>query len=181
MKRVRNSRVVASIAVVGILLLLPLLLLPFGDAAPAAAATGGGTGGCTRSCGNIDIPYPFGVEPGCYHAAGFDLTCDRSHRPPKLFLGGGAVQVLEISVPNATVRINSSSIMDFGVDDGGGGRRTVNTTWGVSFPYYLSEKTNMLLAEGCYIQVDLRGGVQNNLIGSCTAICPSDDKGSAIA
>jgi hypothetical protein len=36
----------------------------------------------------------------------------------------------------------------------------------------------MLHAQGCNIQVDLRGGVQNNLIGSCTAMCssPSDDR-----
>ncbi|CAO2162860.1 unnamed protein product [Urochloa humidicola] len=48
-----------------------LLLPPFADAAATAPGSS-----CTRSCGNITIPYPFGVEPGCYHdAGGFNLTC----------------------------------------------------------------------------------------------------------
>ncbi|KAL6644585.1 hypothetical protein ACP70R_016193 [Stipagrostis hirtigluma subsp. patula] len=38
----------------------------------------------------------------------FNLTCDHSYRPPRLFIGDGTVQVLKISVPNSTVRINSS-------------------------------------------------------------------------
>ena len=88
-----------------------LLLLPFGRAAPAAAATELGSN-CTRECGGIKIPYPFGVEPGCFHATGFNLTCNRSYQPSKLFLGDGAVhhQVLEISLHNATVRKKSSSV-----------------------------------------------------------------------
>ncbi|KAI4993438.1 hypothetical protein ZWY2020_007751 [Hordeum vulgare] len=32
------------------------------------------------------------------------------HRPPKLFLGDGTVEVLEISIPTDTVRVNSRSI-----------------------------------------------------------------------
>ena len=88
-------------AVVATLLMVPA----FGGAeVPAATAGTGGLGRsnyCTRSCGNISIPYPFGIETGCYHATGFNLTCNHS----KLFLGDGTVQVLHISVENSTVRI----------------------------------------------------------------------------
>jgi len=48
---------------------------------------------CSTHCGNISISYPFGIEPGCYHL-GFNLSCDHSHNPPKLFLGDGTVEVL---------------------------------------------------------------------------------------
>ncbi|GJN03904.1 hypothetical protein PR202_ga21399 [Eleusine coracana subsp. coracana] len=77
-----------------------------GGAASASAAIGPGSN-CTRSCGDIDIPYPFGVEPGCYHAAGFNLTCNHTYQPPMLFLGDGTVQVLEISVANGTTSMNA--------------------------------------------------------------------------
>ena len=115
--------VVAFAAVVAALLLPPP---PFGGGAPAAAAaTGPGAAAtnCTSSCGNISVPYPFGIEPGCYHATWFNLTCDLSLQPPKLFLGDGTVQVqvLEISAPNATVRINSSRV-EFARRGGGDGR-----------------------------------------------------------
>jgi len=153
-----------------------LMHRPFGDAAPAAAPTSV-AGNCTRSCGNISIPYPFGVELGCYHATGFNLTCNHSSDQPKLFLGDGTVQVLDISVENSTVRINSTAVQ-FRYDDGGG--RTTNSstsTWGLGLPrngpYFLSESTSMLQVMGCDIQVSIQGGVNNSLVSSCTAICPS--------
>ncbi|TVU05269.1 hypothetical protein EJB05_48427, partial [Eragrostis curvula] len=40
----------------------------------------------------------------------FNLTCDNSYWPPKLFLGDGTVEVLEISAPSSTVSINSSFV-----------------------------------------------------------------------
>jgi hypothetical protein len=54
-------------------------------------------------------PYPFGIEPGCYHGTGFNLTCKQHshHQPPKLFLGDGTMQVLDISVEHSTVRIST--------------------------------------------------------------------------
>ncbi|PWZ10177.1 Wall-associated receptor kinase 1 [Zea mays] len=73
--------------------------------------------GCRSRCGNMSIPYPFGVEAGCY-LPGFNVTCRRRNgdgpaaaaaADELLFLGDGTVQVLEISIPNATVLINSSA------------------------------------------------------------------------
>ncbi|KAF8758096.1 hypothetical protein HU200_010761 [Digitaria exilis] len=103
----------AAVATIATLLMLPSSI---GGAAPAAAAATGPEGSiinCTTSCGNISIQYPFGIEPGCYHGPGFNLTCRNdaaSHahghrRLPKLFLGDGTVQVLDISVEDSTVRI----------------------------------------------------------------------------
>ncbi|CAO2202413.1 unnamed protein product [Urochloa humidicola] len=152
---VGNRRVVALVAAV----VSTTLLLPppsFGDAAPAAAATlFPNISSCTRRCGSVSIPNPFGVEPGCYHAAGgFNLTCNQQlENPPKLFLGDGTVQVLEISVPHNTVRINSTRV-DFPDDDANG--ITPNRTWGDSLPqrgpYFLSESVSMVQAIGCGIQ-----------------------------
>ncbi|XP_066351782.1 wall-associated receptor kinase 2-like [Miscanthus floridulus] len=169
-------RVIVSFAVVATLLMHPP---SFGGAVPAAAATGV-AGNCTSSCGNISILYPFGVELGCYHAIGFNLTCNHSSDQPKLFLGDGTVQVLDISVENSTVRINSTAVQ-FQYDDGSG--RTTNSrtsTWGLGLPrngpYFLSESTSMLQVIGCDIQV-IQGGVNNSLVSSCTAICPSIEAG----
>jgi hypothetical protein len=154
--------------------LLSLILQPFDAKATATAATTWPAGSnCTRWCGNIEIPYPFGIEPGCFHAPSFNLTCTNSE-PPELFLGDGTVQVLEISVPTATVRINTSIVELSGRGDRG---LPMSGTWGAGIPqdgtYFLSEENSILRATGCDVEVDIRGGDRNQLIASCSAICPS--------
>ncbi|CAO2163639.1 unnamed protein product [Urochloa humidicola] len=41
--------------------------------------------GCPEKCGNISIPFPFGLMPGCFRD-GFEITCDHSFDPPRAFL-----------------------------------------------------------------------------------------------
>jgi hypothetical protein len=79
----RALRFTAAAAAASVVL---LLLPPFIITAAAAGSAGRGRSNCTRSCGNISIPYPFGIEPGCHIEGedGFNLTCDHSHHLPKL-------------------------------------------------------------------------------------------------
>jgi len=44
--------------------------------------------GCPDKCGNISIPFPFGMKPGCF-LDGFQVTCDHSFQPPRAFLDDG--------------------------------------------------------------------------------------------
>nr|CAB3502578.1 unnamed protein product [Digitaria exilis] len=153
------------------------MLPPFIGSAPAAAATGLGSS-CTRSCGNVSIPYPFGVEPGCYHdVAGFNLTCNHSYHPPMLFLGDD-LQVLEISIPTATVRISVSMRLTNYSDN-----RSANKTWGIAlpqrgpYPYFLSSSYdyNMIPSFGCSYDP-----YNNESIASCTALSPTNNEGLVV-
>ncbi|XP_047085697.1 wall-associated receptor kinase 1-like [Lolium rigidum] len=40
---------------------------------------------CLAECGNKSIPYPFGTGTGCF-LPGFEVTCDQTVFPPRLFL-----------------------------------------------------------------------------------------------
>jgi hypothetical protein len=42
---------------------------------------------CSRTCGNVKIPFPFGVEPDCY-LSGFQILCNKTFHPPRPFLQG---------------------------------------------------------------------------------------------
>jgi hypothetical protein len=64
--------------------------------------------GCPEACGSVTVPYPFGFRQGCFHA-GFNLSCDETHHPPKLFLGDG-VEVDDISLAGGTVRVQSKIV-----------------------------------------------------------------------
>jgi hypothetical protein len=109
------------------------------------------------------------VEPGCYHDGGFNLTCDRSYSPPQLYLGDGTVHVLDIDLPNGTVRVNSNTINLYNSDTNGTWRAG-GPGYAADRPYFLAGGQNNLLAVGCNVQVVLLGE-NGTLVSSCTPFC----------
>ncbi|RCV27026.1 hypothetical protein SETIT_5G292600v2 [Setaria italica] len=90
---------------------LRLLLCLAVSVAPRAASQQ--PPGCRRQCGNVTIPYPFGIGVGCHRgsaAGGFRLRCDDARRPPRLTVAGYGHEVAAISLPTAeaTVLLNAS-------------------------------------------------------------------------
>ncbi|CAK9139995.1 unnamed protein product [Ilex paraguariensis] len=58
---------------------------------------------CQRQCGNITVPYPFGIGTGCAIDSWLEINCNTSFNPPKPFIGG--VEVRDIS--DSQVRITN--------------------------------------------------------------------------
>jgi len=115
-------------------------------------------GNCTTICGDVIVPYPFGITAGCSLPGGYNLTCDTSHTPPRLFLGDGTLQVVGISLENSTVRVVGPSIPILeSLRDG----YMANGTWGGrgwglhNGPFVLSEEYNGLVVLGCQVSAQL--------------------------
>jgi hypothetical protein len=153
-----------------VLFVAALMPPQLGAVTPAA-----GRSNCTTHCGNISIPYPFGVEPGCYLGGGFNLSCNQSTDPPSLSLGDGTVDVLEIDLPKGTVSISNGFLsLHLGYQDSTGNGTWIAGEFGdtVDPPYhFLPKQRKNSLAIGCDVQVLL---MQENdtLASSCTPFFP---------
>ncbi|CAL5022673.1 unnamed protein product [Urochloa decumbens] len=103
----------SAMAVLFAIAMMRLLHLLTGAAAVAvllsvdtSAASASSPPQSASRCGNISVPYPFGVGAGSHHHD-FNLVCNETYDPPKLFIGDTGVEVLEISVQDGTVHIDS--------------------------------------------------------------------------
>ncbi|KAL6654794.1 hypothetical protein ACP70R_008259 [Stipagrostis hirtigluma subsp. patula] len=158
-------------------LVLALHLSSSSSAAAVAAPPMGLMPNCTTVCGNVTVPYPFGISAGCF-LPGFGLTCDHTHSPPRLLLGDGAtgVEVTGIFLESATMQIITGPIVN----------HTSNSTqaygtWGGFLgdvgqgPFVLSYDHNELIVTGCNVMGTLHGN-GTNLVSGCSSFCPVDHK-----
>nr|CAB3482812.1 unnamed protein product [Digitaria exilis] len=139
-----------------------------------------GLPGCPTSCGDVSVPYPFGIAPGC-SLAGFNLTCDTTHTPPRLLVGNGTLHVTSVSLDDSTVRVLGPA-MDFSsvlrLKEGWSTIGTWGgTPWGLSYagPYVLSETHNEFILWGCNVFAEVRLAGAGQLITSCGSVCEDPD------
>ncbi|CAL5044090.1 unnamed protein product [Urochloa decumbens] len=160
-----------------------LLLAATAELVAAAAGVEGppiGLANCTTKCGDVSVPYPFGIGSGCY-LTGFNLTCNTSYAPPRLFLGDdGTLRVMDISLDNATMRVHGphgykdmsgTYMSDANISGTWGG-----PSWGLTEdgPYMLSDEHNEVVLVGCQLVVELRiPGTDDRFINSCASACSS--------
>ncbi|XP_010036178.2 wall-associated receptor kinase-like 6 [Eucalyptus grandis] len=82
-----------SNSVFRILLLLVSLAVQASGAAPGLARPE-----CNETCGNVTIPFPFGVGAGCFLDEWYEIDCQQSNTVPVLNKTG--LRVLNISFPS---------------------------------------------------------------------------------
>ncbi|KAL6601436.1 hypothetical protein ACP70R_044656 [Stipagrostis hirtigluma subsp. patula] len=160
-------------SVVALLVFAALLLSAASAPAVAPAPVTIGQPGCNTSCGNVSVPYPFGISPGCYWP-GFNLTCDTSGR---LLLGDGTLRVSDIYLKNGTVRvIRTGSIINDSTGNftSDGGNFPLASSFAGSV--YRMGPSNELFLFGCNLEVTLVDNIRennSNITAGCTSVCPS--------
>ena len=120
---------------------------------------------CQANCGNIRIPYPFGVGADCYHEDWFAISCNDTFNLPKPFLRRFNLEVLDISL-QGTVRVNYPTFSSCS-------NSITKTTEIVDFtksPFVFSQSKNSFIAMGCNIFASMKS-LDGSVIAGCMFGC----------
>ncbi|XVF59753.1 hypothetical protein PTKIN_Ptkin07bG0301400 [Pterospermum kingtungense] len=122
---------------------LLLLITKLAVAAPPLAKNN-----CTEYCGNVSIPYPFGIGSECSLNASFEISCEQSLRP---VLTSIQMEVLEVLLKGGSdytwpsVRVRTPII-----SQNCSGRETNNKPVNLTgTPFLYSSSKNIFVAAGC--------------------------------
>jgi hypothetical protein len=123
--------------------------------------------GCRETCGNLTIPYPFGIGPGCYYKQGFDVSCEdnRTFMPNS----SSRIQVYNISLLGGQIQVSTliASKCNYTNGESTDGWVSVFTT-----PFFtLSSKANKLTAVGCNTVAFLGGYNKRRAQTGCVSLC----------
>ncbi|RZC93519.1 hypothetical protein C5167_007331 [Papaver somniferum] len=126
-----------------------------------AAALDGTKQGCQEKCGNITVPYPFGITPGGADdirgaegcaingiGYGYSVNCNTSYEPPKLFIGTGNVEILSISETEMRIKNFVPSVCNSMNGDLGQNHSDVAISFSKTH-FTLSDTKNRFFVVGC--------------------------------
>ncbi|TYI39275.1 hypothetical protein ES332_A02G087000v1 [Gossypium tomentosum] len=131
--------------------------------------------GCKDECGNLSIPYPFGMTPGCYLNESFLITCNTSVSPHRPQLVNGNLEVTSITL-EGQVEILHYVAKDCYNRNG--------TTADRNFPqlrtamFTISNDRNKFIAVGCDTKAQIwaeREHNNNTYFTGCMAYCEKTD------
>ncbi|KAL6838402.1 hypothetical protein ACP4OV_031647 [Aristida adscensionis] len=158
-----------AVATIAAAALVVVLLLSVSPAAASAAADPATMEHCRKArCGEVEVPYPFGITPNCsYPAPGFNLTCDRTRRTPRLFLGDGdgTMRVINIDPRSSTMLVHSTGAVHI---SGGSGKWPAGGGFRDDGPFVLSPDYNELVVAGSNVLATLRD-TNGTIITGCSS------------
>uniref|UniRef100_A0ACD5TB58 Uncharacterized protein n=1 Tax=Avena sativa TaxID=4498 RepID=A0ACD5TB58_AVESA len=123
--------------------------------------------GCRETCGNLTIPYPFGIGQGCFYSQGFDVSCENN----RVFMGNSSSQmeIYNISLVRGQARVSTlvASKCFYSNSNNTDGWASSDTA---DF-FTISTKANKLTAVGCNTLAFLGGFNEHNVGAGCFSMC----------
>ncbi|KAB2613338.1 wall-associated receptor kinase-like 1 [Pyrus ussuriensis x Pyrus communis] len=119
---------------------------------------------CLSRCGNVSIPYPFGIGPNrdCYFDEGFEISCNKTTGNVPVLRQTG-LEVLNISIANGTIQVKNPVTFFCA---GNSGRQPANLT---GTPFVYSARQNRFTAVSCGHVASVSSDAY--FVGGCRSIC----------
>ncbi|XP_021802854.1 wall-associated receptor kinase-like 3 [Prunus avium] len=157
------------------MMILFLLLLSI-DICTAQVVPGMAKYGCQEHCGDVLIPYPFGIgHTGCYLDDWFEIECNQSSKTTssapdyKPFLKRAQLEVLNISI-GGTLQVNSPVTF---FCNGNGSSEMANLT---GSPFVYSQDKNRFTAVSCGFLAVMESA--EFVVGGCRSVCDNQNSNS---
>ncbi|XP_004295594.1 PREDICTED: wall-associated receptor kinase 2-like [Fragaria vesca subsp. vesca] len=161
------------------ILLVLLVLLAFAaagkEAETAEARPPQALPGCTDHCGNLTIPYPFGIEPDCYKTEDFYVYCNTTTTPPTAMWNDGPIAINNIYLPAGEMQITQYVAYEC---YNSLGENDYNQPLLAVPPFTVSHTRNKFIAVGCDTSAAFRGyrADEQRLMTGCMSICDNLDR-----
>ncbi|KMT14795.1 hypothetical protein BVRB_4g075600 isoform A [Beta vulgaris subsp. vulgaris] len=138
------------------------------------AATNTTLSGCPRECGNVTIPYPFGIGRGCSLGYNYVIVCDIQNNFSVPRLPGR--QVLDISDTQLIITARPAAASCESALTESGDHNTWNNVSLAGLPYAVSSTSNKFVVTGCHhyglIEAQTISGRE---VTSCVALCTREE------
>ncbi|XVF39223.1 hypothetical protein PTKIN_Ptkin01aG0018400 [Pterospermum kingtungense] len=147
--------------------LVELILVTFISAVKATVDTAAlAKSNCQSQCGDVTIPYPFGIGDDCNININFSITCNTTFNPPKPFYGN--IEVLNISLDGQFRILTKGTYVCY--DQSG---TSSSLSWAsLSIPKFpINNTINKFTAIGCDTIAMVEGLDGPNYATDCVLVC----------
>ncbi|XP_044964045.1 wall-associated receptor kinase 2-like [Hordeum vulgare subsp. vulgare] len=143
----------------------------FGVPSPPPAPAPAEPKTCPAKCGEVEIPYPFGIGTGCSLSDDFALTCNETTSPPSLLTGEAKVASITLETAQMVVYTHLTYSCDLPINSTATRHTTSSMALNVAKPFLLSPSENVFTAVGCSLTARINGRSDIPYLTGCITTC----------